>query len=106
MQDRCPSCGLRFDRGEHDYFLGAFVVNFVTAELVIVVTAFAVALLTWPDVPWSALKWGLVGLMLPMPLLFYPIAKTLWLAVDLTFRPAASRDFVDPDPGSGPGRLM
>jgi len=95
MVSTCPRCGLRLDRGEHDYFLGAFVVNFVTTELVIVVSAFGVAFVTWPEVPWTGLKWGLLALMVPVPILFYPVAKTIWLAVDLTFRPAAEEDFAD-----------
>ena len=96
MREVCSRCHLRLDRGENDYFLGALVVNFITAELVIVLIGFAVAFVTWPDVPWTGLKWGLLILMIPVPILFYPLAKTLWLAIDLTFRPVSKRDFLDP----------
>ena len=27
LRPSCPRCGLRLDRGEHDYFLGAIVFN-------------------------------------------------------------------------------
>ena len=92
MARRCPGCHLKLDRGENDYFLGAYVVNFVTAELTIVLSGFLVVLATWPDVPWDALKWGLMAFMVPLPIVFYPFAKTLWLAIDLTFRPMTSAD--------------
>jgi uncharacterized protein (DUF983 family) len=92
MAPVCAGCHLRTDRGEDDYFIGSFVVNFVTAELLICAGALAGILLTWPDVPWNALKWGLVLLVIPLPVLFYPWAKTIWLAIDLTFRPVTLKD--------------
>ena len=92
MRATCPRCHLKLDRGEPDYFLGGYVVNFVAAELLIVAVAFAAAVLTWPDVPWKAIQWGLLLLMVPVPILFYPFAKSLWLAVDLVFRPVTLAD--------------
>jgi uncharacterized protein (DUF983 family) len=92
MRETCPRCHLILDRGEPDYFIGSFTVNFVVAELLIVGGAFAAILLTWPDVPWDAIKWGLMALIVPMPALFYPFAKTIWLAIDLTFRPVTFGD--------------
>jgi len=93
MRSSCPGCYLKLDRGEPDYFIGSFVVNFVTAELLIILGGLAAILMTWPDVPWDALKWGLMLLIAPVPVLFYPFAKTLWLAVDLTFRPPTLLEF-------------
>ena len=29
MTERCPGCGLRTDRGEVDYFIGGYLINFV-----------------------------------------------------------------------------
>lgn len=92
MRASCPACHLRLDRGEHDYFIGAFVVNFVVAELALFVAGLAGILLTWPEVPWTLLKWSLVAFIIPVPFLFYPWARTLWLAVDLAFRPVTLRD--------------
>jgi hypothetical protein len=92
MREVCPGCHLRLDRGEPDYFLGSYVVNFVTAELLICAGALAGILATWPDVPWTALKWGLMAGIVPAPILFYPFAKTIWLAIDLTFRPLTRGD--------------
>ncbi|CAN5800115.1 hypothetical protein BH23GEM11_BH23GEM11_14320 [soil metagenome] len=92
MADTCPGCHLKTDRGEDDYFLGTFVVNFVAVELLICAGALAGILLTWPDVPWTALKWTLMAFVVPTPFLLYPWAKTIWLAVDLNFRPVTRAD--------------
>jgi hypothetical protein len=92
MRDVCPGCHLRLDRGEHDYFLGSYVVNFVAAELLICAGALAGILYTWPDVPWTGLKWGLMAAVIVAPVVFYPFAKTIWLAIDLTFRPLTRSD--------------
>jgi uncharacterized protein (DUF983 family) len=82
MVERCPRCGLEFERGE-GYWLGAMAVNLGAAE-----TAFAIALaigvaLTWPDPPWVVLT--LVGLAVnaTMPFLFYPFSKALFVGLDL-----------------------
>jgi hypothetical protein len=92
MREVCPGCHLRLDRGEHDYFLGSYVVNFVAAELLICAGALAGILYTWPDVPWTGLKWGLMAAVIVAPVVFYPFAKTIWLAIDLTFRPLTRSD--------------
>jgi len=92
MERTCPRCHLILDRNEADYFLGSYVINFVTAELTIVLGALSAILWTWPDVPWTALKWTLIALMVPGPIIFYPFAKTLWLAIDLTIRPPTGAD--------------
>jgi uncharacterized protein (DUF983 family) len=92
MRESCPRCDLRFDRGEDDYFIGSFTINFVVAELLICAGALIGILATWPDVPWTALKWTLIAFMIPTPALFYPFAKTIWLGIDLTFRPLRLQD--------------
>ena len=94
MRRTCPRCGLLLDRDEADYFLGGYVVNFVAAELLVVAGGLAAIVLTWPRVPWDAVLWGLLLSMVTAPILFYPFAKTLWLAIDLFFRPPGAGDFV------------
>jgi hypothetical protein len=87
MKKTCPVCQLILDRGEPDYFLGGYTVNFVAAELIIVLGGALSILLTWPDVPWTLITWALVVLMILAPIVFYPFAKTLWLGLDLVIRP-------------------
>lgn len=103
MQPVCPRCGLRTDRGEADYFIGGYTVNFVTAEVAAALAMLAVLLTTWPAVPWRLLLWGGVALMILLPIGFFPFSRTLWLGIDVTFRPPQESDFTArPAPGSTP----
>ena len=97
MRSRCPECNLRLDRGESDYFVGAYMVNLIVAELIVVAGMLVALFVTWPDVPWDALKWALACTMVPAPFVTFPFSRTLWLAIDLMFRPASIEDFT-PDP--------
>ena len=93
MRERCPTCALRLDRGEHDSWSGAWMLNLVGVETVFVLLMALVVLALWPDVPWRAITWlGVIG-MLALPLLLYPLSRTLWLAIDLAFQPARESDF-------------
>ena len=93
----CPRCQLKLDRGEGDFFLGAYVLNFVAVELLLVGFLLLAVLLTWPEVPWDALLWIGAPLAVVGPILFYPISRLLWLAIDLSMRPPTPLDF--PEPG-------
>lgn len=93
----CPRCQLKLDRGEGDFFLGAYTLNFIAVELLLAVFILAGVVLTWPDVPWRALLWVGAPLVVAAPILFYPVARLLWLAVDLAMRPPTPMDF--PEPG-------
>jgi uncharacterized protein (DUF983 family) len=116
QRDVCPDCCLRLDRGETDFFIGAYTINLIVAELLVVVGGAAAVLVAWPDVPWNAIMYGLVALMIAAPILLYPVSRQLWLALDLFFQPAGTSDFdmtfqasrgVDnlspPGGGQGPG---
>jgi hypothetical protein len=92
MRETCPVCHLILDRGEHDHFLGGYTINFVVAELLIVIGGAIGIVATWPEVPWTLITWSLVGAMILAPVIFYPFAKTLWLALDLVFRPLTLKD--------------
>lgn len=93
QEPRCSHCGLIFDRGEHDYFIGAYLVNLIVAELAVVAGMLLGLYLTWPDVPWRTLKWVLLPFVVITPLITYPFSKSLWLAIDLIYRPAEPGDF-------------
>jgi uncharacterized protein (DUF983 family) len=87
MQLHCPRCGLPLDRGESDYFYGAYLLNFMAAELVPVGVFIVALILTWPSPPWNTLMAITVVLAILAPILLYPTTKALWLALDLIFRP-------------------
>ena len=88
MVPACPSCGLALERKEEGYIVGAYMFNIIAAELVFAAVFITVLALLWPDPPWELLTWTGAVLMLLMPVLFYPVSKTLFLAFDLIFRPA------------------
>ncbi len=93
IRERCPHCGLRLDRGESDYFIGAYTINLIVAEIIVVIAMLSVMLYTWPTVPWETMKWGIIAMTIAAPLVTYPFSKSVWLALDLMFRPATLQDF-------------
>src|SRR6185503_9249888 len=91
---RCPRCALRTDRGETDYFLGAYTINLLGA----LVLAVGVALLALAHPEWSrsvVYTTGIAAIAL-FTLWFYPFSRLLWLALDLAFRGTRPTDF-DPN---------
>jgi uncharacterized protein (DUF983 family) len=93
LRPACPNCGLRLDRGESDYWLGAMLFNLIAAEGVFAIGLVTVLVLTWPHPPWDALQWGSIVAMIGAPLILFPFTKLLWLAFDLVFRPPTAKDF-------------
>jgi uncharacterized protein (DUF983 family) len=93
MKPDCPTCGLSLDRGEsEDYWLGAYMFNLVAAEIVAVGIAVVIIVASWPDVPWNGVWILSIVLAALMPVVFFPFARTLWLAWDLYFRPTGPLD--------------
>jgi uncharacterized protein (DUF983 family) len=93
MRERCPVCGIRLERGEEGYQVGAYMFNIVAAELIFATIFLGVLVYTWPTPPWDELLFGGVAIMISAPFIFYPFSKTLFLAFDLVFRPPAPEDF-------------
>jgi uncharacterized protein (DUF983 family) len=97
LRPACPGCGLKPDRGEHDYFLGAIVFNMAFAEGLFAVGLLLTLVATYPDPPWTALYVGGAIALITAPIVLYPYSKLCWLAFDLLFRPPRPEDFA-PDP--------
>jgi uncharacterized protein (DUF983 family) len=103
MCPSCPACGLAFDREpEGGYWVGSYSINLFATEAVFFVAFIGALFLTWPTPPWDLLIYGDVALMLLFPLFFFPFSKTLFIAVDLVFRPHEPGDF---DAPAEPGRI-
>jgi hypothetical protein len=94
MRERCPTCGILLERGEPDYFIGAYTLNLIAVEILLALAFLVVVVLTWPNPPWNALQYGGVVLSILGAVFCYPFAKTTWLAVDLIFRPPHREDFI------------
>lgn len=84
LKERCPECHTLYAY-EDGYFLGAYVINLVSTEFL------TVAIVIWmiAGTGMSVLQMQLTGISLAvaMPLLFYPIAQLLWVALDLALHP-------------------
>ncbi len=94
IKQRCPTCGMLLERGESDYFLGAYTLNLIAVEILLALGFLVVMVATWPNPPWDALQYGGVILSILGAVFCYPFAKTTWLAFDLMFRPPHREDFI------------
>jgi Protein of unknown function (DUF983) len=84
MWERCPNCGLKFER-EQGYFLGAMYISYGGALITIV----ALALLLWALTPWSLQKitvWAIL-LFLPLAPTIALFSRVLWIYLDRAIDP-------------------
>lgn len=70
--------------------MGAYMLNIIAAELLLLAGAVLLVTATWPEPPWDLLRLGGAALALVLPVLTYPFSKTFFLAMDLAFRPAGA----------------
>src|SRR6476661_2497684 len=64
MNDRCPRCDLRFDRGDEGYFLGSMYISFPLGVVLITIASTAIGLATG----WSLERSVVAGIVLFVPL--------------------------------------
>lgn len=86
MHEHCEKCGLRFER-EPGYWVGAMIINTVVIFSTFLVVFGALVLATWPDVPWATVLVVTLVANAAIPILFYPMSKTVWLALELSWHP-------------------
>lgn len=79
---RCSRCNLPLERREGN-FVGAVGMNTIVTFSSILLTVSIGAGLTAPDVPVLKLSMITIAVGLGMSILFFPISKTLWSAVDV-----------------------
>jgi uncharacterized protein (DUF983 family) len=92
LKMKCPACGLRTDRGEEDFFLGGIMFNYVFCGIFFLAAVIGTMLLTWPEVPWRLIQWGGIALILLLPMIFYPLSLTTWLASDILIKPVTPEE--------------
>lgn len=70
---------------EEGYFLGAYALNLIVAEFiglgVVIIILFQIDLSLWEQ------EFLAVGAAIVLPVLFFPFARTLWMALDLVVDP-------------------
>jgi uncharacterized membrane protein YraQ (UPF0718 family) len=86
MRDHCPSCGLAFER-EPGYWVGAVIINTIVIFATFLVFFGGMVLITYPDVPWGLVLGITLAANVVIPILFYPISKSLWSALELSWHP-------------------
>lgn len=86
MAETCPGCGVRFER-EDGYWVGAVTINTAVTFVTFVGLFLALTLATWPDVPWGWVMGITVGINITLPVVFYPVSKTLWVALETSWHP-------------------
>ncbi|MEX0757810.1 MAG: DUF983 domain-containing protein [Acidimicrobiia bacterium] len=86
LHDRCPTCGLRFER-EHGYWVGAMIINTVVTFGLLLLVLVGGMILWWPDVPWTPLFVATVVVAGLTPILFQPRSRTVWMAIEMSYHP-------------------
>ncbi len=96
MKDRCPTCGLLFER-EPGFFVGAYLINFAIAEglLFVLIMGFVFWKDQHPDAGVTGPVVVAVFLGVVAPLLFYPFSRTIWSALDIGMTPLELHEIVD-----------
>jgi uncharacterized protein (DUF983 family) len=91
MKDDCDQCGVRFER-EEGYWVGALIINTTVTFGSFLAMFVGGILVTWPDVPWTEL--GVITIVANgvIPVVFYPVSKTLWLALEMGWHPLEPRE--------------
>jgi uncharacterized protein (DUF983 family) len=95
MVERCPRCDFRLERIE-GHWLGALGMNTIVSFAAVLVALVAAFALTYPDGSVALALGVVVATAVIVPLVFYPVSKTLWSAIDLAMRPLEPDDDVDP----------
>lgn len=84
IRKQCPNCGVTYAY-ESGYFLGSYAINLVVTELV--AAAIVIGLIVYTDLSVLQMQIAAVVLAVGLPLLFYPTALLLWVALDVAFNP-------------------
>ena len=99
IRERCPSCGLRFERIE-GHWLGAVALNTVASAAAVLLSVVITMLIAGSDAELAALLRVALPVGILSPVLFDPFSRTLWTAVDVLFRPLTSSDFEEKPEGN------
>ena len=89
MPERCPVCGLIYER-EHGYFVGAMAISYGLAIALVAILFFVLLAIT---------RWSLEWVLLAASLAFLPLApvclryaRALWIHLDRRIDPHDPRD--------------
>jgi hypothetical protein len=86
MREHCSRCGLRFER-ESGYWVGAVIINTTVIFATFLLVFGGMVLVTYPNVPWGLVLGVTAVANIVIPVVFYPISKSVWLALELSWHP-------------------
>lgn len=89
MVDRCPRCGLAFARVE-GHWLGALGLNTIVSFTLLFVVVVVGLVLSYPEFRIVPLLVAAVLTAVVFPLVFFPLSRTVWTAIDIWMRPLAA----------------
>lgn len=72
--------------------MGAVTINTVVIFVTFLVVFGGSVVATWPDVPWVTVLIVTLALNLAIPTLFYPVSKTVWSALELSWHPLEAEE--------------
>ena len=95
MVERCPGCGMRFER-EEGFFVGAYLINFAIVEIALFTVLMAIIFVLSQDADANLIVpiilCGVCALVLP--LVSYPWSRTIWSAISLAMHPLELEEIV------------
>lgn len=98
MHDRCPTCGLHFER-EPGFFVGAYLINFATSIILLFVLCmgFVAVKATNSDADHTGFLIAGVVIGLVAPVFCYPYSRTVWSAIDIGMTPLEPHEIAEAD---------
>jgi uncharacterized protein (DUF983 family) len=92
LRDACPVCALPLRRTpEADEWFGGYFINLIASELLMVFVVVGYVLASIPNVQWTNVEVLGVVMVIVSPIVSYPFAKVLWVAVELEFAERAGK---------------
>lgn len=88
LGEKCPNCGLVWER-EAGFFVGEVGANTILSFGTCLMVLVAGIIITYPDIAVKQITIIAVALGIIAPIFWHPVAKLLWLTVDLWISPLA-----------------
>ena len=86
LREKCGVCALGLRRApEDDEWFGGYFMNLIASESLMIVIVVGYVLWTWPSVRWTTIEALGIVMVIVSPIVSYPFAKALWVAVELLF---------------------
>lgn len=72
--------------------MGAVIINTTVTFATFIIVFISLVATTWPDVPWPMVMGVTIIANALIPVVFYPISKAIWLALEMSWHPLESEE--------------